>query len=157
MTIVLVSAKITFNKTNNRETQTQEINAETQVLNLTCEYKINPIGIDVKAPRLSWKISSDQNNIMQSAYEINVMDENGVSLWSTGKIFSDQSVNIAYNGVPLKSQQRAYWQVRIWDNNNNATKWSEKAYWEMGLLDLAAADLQSVASCQSKKHPNSQF
>ncbi len=120
---------------NDHQPQKQEIDSKVQVLDLTCEYKINPIGIDVKAPRLSWKISSDQNNIMQSAYEINVMDENGVSLWSTGKIFSDQSVNIAYNGVPLKSQQRAYWQVRIWDNNNDATKWSEKAYWEMGLLD----------------------
>jgi alpha-L-rhamnosidase len=31
--------------------------------------------------------------------------------------------------------QRVYWQVRIWDNDNKATKWSEPAFWEMGIVD----------------------
>jgi alpha-L-rhamnosidase len=31
--------------------------------------------------------------------------------------------------------QRAYWQVRVWDNNNKATGWSDLAFWEMGILD----------------------
>jgi len=30
--------------------------------------------------------------------------------------------------------QRAYWQVRVWDNQNNVSAWSEPAYWETGIL-----------------------
>lgn len=31
--------------------------------------------------------------------------------------------------------ERAYWQVRIWDQNNKVTDWSAAAYWEMGILE----------------------
>jgi hypothetical protein len=35
-----------------------------------CEYKTNPLGIDVKEPRLSWKIASSRRAVKQSAYQI---------------------------------------------------------------------------------------
>ena len=38
--------------------------------NLKVEYKINPLGIDVMKPRLSWEIRSDKKNTMQTAYEL---------------------------------------------------------------------------------------
>lgn len=111
---------------------------------LVCEYFTNPIGIDVQKPRLSWKIFSDQENVSQIAYEIRVA--NSVSelnrtnrlVWSSGKVNSSQSVNVEYQGSALQSSQRVYWQVRIWDNQNKATKWSAPAYWETGLLDPSA-------------------
>ena len=100
---------------------------------LVCEYFTNPIGIGVQKPRLSWKIFSDQENVSQIAYEIRVA--NSVSelnranklVWSSGKVNSSQSVNVEYQGPALQSSQRVYWQVRIWDNQNKATKWSAPA------------------------------
>lgn len=41
-----------------------------QVKDLVCEYHTNPIGIDVSKPRLSWKIVSSEENVLQTAYEI---------------------------------------------------------------------------------------
>jgi alpha-L-rhamnosidase len=48
--------------------------AKNQVVRLVCEYNVNPIGIDIQKPRLSWQILSDEQNVMQSAYEIRVAD-----------------------------------------------------------------------------------
>ena len=108
----------------------------TNVTDLVCEYHTNPIGIDILKPRLSWKITSTETNVMQSAYEIKVTDQTakGKVLWNSGKISSDKSVNIEYGGPELKSMQRVYWQVRVWDNNGKATDWSKPAFWEMGIL-----------------------
>ncbi len=107
---------------------------------LKCEYQVNPVGIGVAQPRLSWQIVSPENDFMQQAYEIRVAETQGnlssasKLLWATGKVISSESVNIAYGGPSAKSKQRVWWQVRIWDPKNRATAWSEPAYWEMGLL-----------------------
>ncbi len=112
-----------------------------EVKQLVCEYKTNPIGIDVTQPRLSWQIASTENNVMQTAYEIKVFEAKGNLskpgrlLWTSGKVNSDQSVDVVYVGPALKSMQKVFWQVRIWDNNNKATAWSAPASWEMGILE----------------------
>jgi alpha-L-rhamnosidase len=116
-------------------------NAYTQefsVRNLTIEHKINPIGIDATQPRFSWKIWGSTRNLMQTAYSIRVSaDEkfsSGKLLWQSGKIESGESVLVTYSGPALKSGLRYFWQVKIWDNLKNESKWSETAFWEMGIL-----------------------
>ena len=111
--------------------------SRSQVTDLVCEYKTNPIGIDVVQPRLSWKLVSSGNDVMQTAYEIKVTDltAKGKLVWNSDKVNSSQSVNIVYAGPELKSMQHLFWQVRVWDNENKATAWSEPASWEMGILD----------------------
>src|SRR5438552_19136098 len=38
--------------------------------NLRCEYLVNPLGIDMPHPRLSWELESHEDNQFQTAYEI---------------------------------------------------------------------------------------
>lgn len=108
------------------------------VLDLTTEYKKNPVGIDAMQPRFSWKINGKGNDIMQTAYSIKVGSDQNLSsgkiVWQSGKVMSDESVLIPCNGPELKSGQRYFWQVKIWDNKNRESKWSETAFFEMGLL-----------------------
>ncbi|MBI5009308.1 MAG: family 78 glycoside hydrolase catalytic domain, partial [Bacteroidia bacterium] len=108
------------------------------VMDLTCDHKVNPMGIDNPKPRLSWKISASGNNILQTAYSIRVSTDNkfssGKITWESGKISSGESILVPYDGSELKSGVKYYWQVRIWDNKGKASKWSEPATWEMGLL-----------------------
>jgi alpha-L-rhamnosidase len=105
---------------------------------LTFEHRINPLGTDILQPRLSWKLKGTGNNIMQTAYSLRVAVDPKLStskiIWQSGKVASDQSVLISYKGPDLKACQRYYWQVRVWDNKGRASKWSEVAYWETGLL-----------------------
>lgn len=114
--------------------------AQVQVSGLRCENKINPIGIEMAQPRLSWQIVSNGRNVMQTAYEIRTANneaalKKGANLtWSSGKVTSDASVHVSYTGGGLKSGEKQYWQVRVWDNSGKASAWSEPAFWQMGLL-----------------------
>lgn len=114
-----------------------------QVNDLSCEYQNNPVGIDVKVPRFSWKLKSDLRGIRQKTYEIRVgTDAKAILkgqalLWQTSEIQSDQSVHIAYGGPALKSRQRYFWQVKVTDTFGNSSGWSEVNYWEMSLLEPA--------------------
>ena len=44
--------------------------AQVSVNNLRCEMLVNPLGIDIKEPRLSWQLNADQRNVQQTTYQI---------------------------------------------------------------------------------------
>ena len=117
------------------------MNEKPKILCLTTEYKNNPLGIDVARPRLSWKISSPESNVLQSAYRIQVaatvqgLEKEDGLLWDSGKVESSQSIHVEYAGQALESGQRAYWRVGIWTNARDQEWSSGKDFWEMGLLD----------------------
>jgi alpha-L-rhamnosidase len=131
--------------------------------NLRVESQVNPIGIDEQQPRLSWQSASSGRGVVQKAYQIRVaatiteLEKNGRLIWDTGKVASDQSVHIVYQGPALQSQQRLHWQVRVWDGNDKPSAWSAPAYWEMGLLqpsDWQAAWIQpDLAEDTTKSQP----
>lgn len=137
-----------------------------KVVKLVCEYHTNPVGIDVEKPRFSWQIISEAINTKQNAYEIRVASsvanlKSGESLiWTSGKVNSDKSVNVEYEGPKLKSMERAYWKVRVWDHKNKVSAWSEPAFWEMGVLDTSLWVASYIAmddiTKEKKSHP-SQF
>jgi alpha-L-rhamnosidase len=108
------------------------------VYDLSCEHKINPMGLDVASPRLSWKIKADGKNIQQTAYAVQVATDPAFSrktlVWDSGRQNSDVSVLQAYQGEALTSGKRYYWKVKVWDNQSRESAWSTPAYWEMGLL-----------------------
>jgi alpha-L-rhamnosidase len=113
--------------------------AKNEVKQLICEYKTNPLGIDVAHPRLGWQLSSSEKEVMQSAYEVRVAESSsklnsGKLIWTSGKVNGSQSVGIVYNGPALISMQQCFWQVRVWDNKNKPTDWSAPASWGMGIL-----------------------
>jgi alpha-L-rhamnosidase len=111
------------------------------ILDLRCEYRLNPLGIDVRKPRLSWILASSRRGARQTAYQIAAaLDDVYILqgkplLWDSGKIESDQSIQVPYDGPELQSRQRVYWRVRVWDEDDHASEWSSPAWFEMGLLD----------------------
>ncbi|VAX28017.1 alpha-L-rhamnosidase, partial [hydrothermal vent metagenome] len=115
-------------------------NDKIEVVNLRCEYLENPLGIDIVAPRLDWQLKTEKNNVTQKAYQILVssdatkLENNIGDLWDTKKVISDQSIQIVYEGIKLKSRQKVFWKVRIWDEENEVSEWSKMASWEMALL-----------------------
>jgi alpha-L-rhamnosidase len=116
--------------------------ANIQLQNLRCEMLINPQGIDVTAPRLSWQLTGSGRNIQQTAYEILVASSaaklaaNQGDLWTSGKVASNESIMIAYKGKALKSGTACYWKVKVHTNNGEST-WSTPAKWSIGLLNTA--------------------
>ena len=113
----------------------------TRVFDLRCEYLRDPLGIDVCKPRLTWKMAAAEPGRMQTSYHIRVastqtlLAADTADLWDSGKIKSAQSDHVPYAGQTLRSGQRCYWQVQVWDQDDRPTAPSEPAWWEMGLLE----------------------
>jgi len=110
-----------------------------EVNSLRTEYLENPLGLDAKKPRLDWKLSSDGNNIMQSAYQVQASNSDDfVSLvWDSGKVAGSESQSILYAGPQLKSLERIYWRVKVWSNTGEESAFSQPAYFEAGLFDAS--------------------
>lgn len=95
---------------------------------LKTAHLINPIGIDVRKPMLTWNVVE---GVRQTAYQIvGVCD--GVEVWSTGKV-SGGMMQAVYEG-PADSRQRIAWRIRVWDENDVQGEWSESAYFEYAFL-----------------------
>ena len=77
----------------------------------------------------------------QTAWQIRVASSNkrlsNPDLWDSGRVSSNQSTRVGYQGKALTSRQECWWQVRVWDKENTASAWSEPAFWRMGLLSAA--------------------
>jgi alpha-L-rhamnosidase len=110
---------------------------------LRCEYRVNPQGIDVTDPRLSWVLTAVNpklRGLSQTAYRIVAasteagLRANAGDLWDTGKVASSESVHVAYAGKALTTRATAYWKVQVWDQDGQAGEWSAPAQWSMGLL-----------------------
>jgi alpha-L-rhamnosidase len=107
---------------------------------LRCEYLVDPLGIDVEQPRLSWVLAASQRGQMQSAYQIVVastmasLEKDTGDLWDSKQVHSGDTAQAAYAGRPLTTGMQCYWKVRVWDAQGGASGWSKPAFWSMGLL-----------------------
>lgn len=109
-----------------------------QVKDLRCEYLVEPLGVDKTHPRFSWIIAGDRRNILQSAYQVVVVQNDSSSnhiVWDSGKVGSSQSWNIPYSGQSLTSQVSYYWKVKVWDQNEDESDWSSFQLFHTGYLN----------------------
>lgn len=131
--------------------------SQATVVDTECESQTNPLGIDRERPLLQWKINDSRRGAAQTAWQVLVssspelLKSDTGDMWDSGKVESDQSVHIEYNGKPLKSGKAYYWKVRVWDKDGIPTVWSAPAKWEMGLL--SASDWKAGWIARSKDEP----
>ena len=114
-----------------------------QLDDIRCEYKVNPLGIDITNPRFSWKIKSSERSVTQTAYRILVSDDpaklkaNTGNIWDSKKVTSAASIQVQFSGKPLKAANTYFWKVMIWDDKGRSTSWSNAGSFQMGLLEAA--------------------
>ncbi|MDD4009977.1 MAG: family 78 glycoside hydrolase catalytic domain [Fermentimonas sp.] len=114
--------------------------ADIKIGDLRVEALENPIGIDSRKPRFSWRIyAEEERNVMQYSYHIKVastrekLDQGIADIWDSGVVVSEQSQWVQFKGEPLKRSSYYYWKVNVTTNNGESV-WSSPAYWCMGLL-----------------------
>ena len=112
-------------------------------VDLRCEHLSDPLGIDAVRPRLGWQLQTtvpEARGQVQRAYQILVaskpeaLESDRGDLWDSGRVASEQSQYVVYQGQPLQSEQACWWKVRVWDQDDKVSSWSKPARWTMGLL-----------------------
>ena len=120
-----------------------------RAINLKTEHMINPLGIDVREPYLTWNCLDGKR---QSAYEIQILENDNV-VCNSGKIICDEMYHVYTGGI--KSRQRYTWKLRLWDELNQVGEWSKEAFFETGILEKnewKAKWINPELTCDSEVH-----
>lgn len=124
---------------------------------LRCEYLVDPLGIDERAPRLSWQLDSPLRGARQLAWRLRVastaekLARGEADRWDSGRVAGDRTTHVAYAGAPLQSRDACHWQVEAWvtaDSLNGTERLiqSAPALWTMGLLQPADWSARWIAA-----------
>jgi alpha-L-rhamnosidase len=113
--------------------------AKMTAVQLRCESSVDPLGVDVPHPRLSWVLDekSSARDLKQVAYQVLVapslteLQKDRGTLWDSGRVATSSQNNIVYGGRALRFGQQCFWKVKVWGSNGLAG-WSKPARWEMG-------------------------
>ena len=85
--------------------------------------------INNKQPAFSWSINDNRENILQTAFRVQVslsprgFDNDSTLLWDSGRITSETS-HAKYDGKELQPETAYFWRVKIWNNRNEISQWS---------------------------------
>lgn len=104
---------------------------------LKCNDLINPYGTD-SLTELSWSVTSGIRAAKLTAYQV-VLDTDPSRLgdasrciWSTGKVMSETHFGINPD-IKTRPAVKYFWKVRVWDQDDKPSAWSETAYFVTGL------------------------
>jgi alpha-L-rhamnosidase len=115
--------------------------SELRPVGLRCEYRVDPLGIGERVPRLSWTLESEERGQVQSAFRVLVarseeaLEAEESLLWDSGRVESGRTIGVEYEGEALRSGSQCVWKVRVWDGAGNPSPYSSPAVFEMGLLE----------------------
>ncbi|MDA0196684.1 MAG: sulfatase [Bacteroidetes bacterium] len=98
---------------------------------LTVEFIRKPSAVLLKdnTPEFGWRISDAA--VFQSAYQILVatskanINNNIGDAWNSKQVRGNNASNVSYGGLPLKAGLKYFWKVRIWDEHNRLSNYSE--------------------------------
>ncbi len=98
---------------------------------LMVEFIREPAGIKILDPKpeFSWIVPDDAKT--QTAYQILVasskekLDNNIADIWDSRKTYSSRSSEVELRGKNLAEKTAYYWEVRIWNNKDKPSPYSE--------------------------------
>lgn len=109
-----------------------------QIAHLKTDRQSTPLGFDNPTPEFSWILQSEERGAVQSAFEIQVSDDQKKidtrNCWQSGKISGNQTFGIRYAGNPLKSFTRYSWKVRVWNQKEEVSEWSSPSWFETSMM-----------------------
>ena len=100
---------------------------------LRCAHLVNPLGVAPDRVRLSWQLEGAGRDRAQTGYQLVVEPEHGPAAWDTGRVASAATEDVPYEGQPLARGGRYSWRVRVWDDDQQVSAWSEPARFEVEL------------------------
>lgn len=99
--------------------------------NLIIEFIRQPKEVKILDARPEYGWAVPKGAVTQSAYQVLVSssqensNNNIGDIWDSGQVSSNASSEIEHNGQELKPGETYFWTVRIWDEDNRLSKYSE--------------------------------
>ena len=130
-------------------------NGQISAAYLRCEMTENPLAVNTTQPRLSWQLVSKELNVTQSAYQILVasseekLNKNEGDIWNSGKVVSNKNLQITYSGTPLKNETKYFWKVKVWNQKDKASNWSQTASFRIAASALNPIWIGAITKADS--------
>ncbi len=111
---------------------------ETQLL---VEYDASPVALDIDKLSFTWILDLEGRDRSQTAYQIlvasnrEILEADEGDMWNPGLLKSDQSSQVTYEGLPLKSNREYFWKVRIKDESGKIHPYSKSGKFSTGLFN----------------------
>src|SRR5450759_2625471 len=99
----------------------------------------HPVGTGM-VPDFSWILKANHRGQIQTAYQIIVGSDSEIirnhhgTIWDSGKILSEESAWIPYQGSSLESGKEYFWRIRVWDEDDKPSSWSKTGKFVTGLF-----------------------
>ncbi len=121
---------------------TADSNAQpVKVTGASCENRINPLGAPLHNIHFSWLLESDERGKSQKAYQLAIassmqnLQNEKFDVCNSGYTQSNQNINVVCEGRHLEPGTLYYWKVRVRDNDNQVSAWSNIQIFTTGLFD----------------------
>lgn len=106
--------------------------------------KVNRIHMDYESPligasgmpQIGWEMESSRRQVVQKSYQLQISENRGFEepVYDSGVVFAEESAHVQPQGVKLQSAKKYFVRVRV-EDQTEASKWSEPAYFITALLD----------------------
>lgn len=96
-------------------------------------------------PEFSWIVPAEA--VQQRAYRVLVasqpelLETDKADLWDSKKVKASQNLNVEYSGLALQPNTVYWWKVKIWDNHNQASQFSQAQQFITGNLGAERDEL----------------
>ena len=105
-----------------------------RIYEFTIEYQAEPKGLGIKEPRFSWKLESEEQDVVQASYHLWVFC-GGQPVWDSARTDSAQSVLIPYGGLGLEEEKEYQVHLAVEDNYGNLAE--SDTVFSTGIYDTA--------------------
>lgn len=104
-----------------------------EIKEILVEHLQEPIGIDCYNPVFSWVLTSNQEHVFQTKYQLQIFKQNELII-DSGIIEDDNSIENVIDGFKITPMTRYTMKLNVWDNYQN--KASNETFFETGRLDI---------------------
>jgi alpha-L-rhamnosidase len=117
---------------------------------LRIEHESEPLAVSPDSVRFSWRVPGEVPDATQSAYRILVdrtatgAEERNGAVWDSGKRSSSRATDVAYDGPSLEHDRTYYWQVRVWNGEDEPSPYSEPARFSTAPGEESAWDAEWI-------------
>ena len=126
---------------------------------LVCEFRENPLGLETRTPRLSWRLDDARMGARQTAYRLVAassaanLEAGKYDLWDTGRVASANTLDIPYAGRALRPRDAVFWRVMVWDKDGVPSPWSAAATFEIGLFGKGCVTALWIGAKRPRTRP----